>query len=373
MEPSRIKVGGLERDVPTGRRPTEGNLWKVAAAALGVGLAGVVVFQGVDAAPGDLAAEAALDPPVAETAPEGESLEVLVPGLVETLVIVETGRLDGTNDEVSVWAPGEPQPEGRPLAAGSLSPDAAGLWLASVTPTRFADLAALWVGTVDGMDPLATDATGALWHPTDPGRLLWAAVGDDGTVLVETQLGSASEPTRQVVARVPDGSKPVWWTAQGVVIQDGDVLLQIDPAGGVRRTEGRFVAGGPNFALILVDGAPTFVEPRLDRFWAAPWAEDCSQAAIPADGDYVAAVCSSPAGPVLRVWEYAGTPYPSTVAEEVIGVAPEVTPAWTRDGRFVATALRSPKGGLVFVDTADGTIRVLERWGRVLSLVFARG
>lgn len=371
MEPSRIKVGGLERDLPIGPGAPGGRGWRRLAAAVGVALAAVVVFQGIESPSTDVAGETRLEAPVPETVPTGEPLAVLVPGLAETLVIVETGRLDGTTNEVSVWPPDVPQPESRALAAGALSPDAGGAWLASVTPTRFPDLAALWVGTADGMDPLATEVTGALWHPTDPGRLLWGQVEGDQTVMVEAQLGSASEPARTLVASIPEGSRPVWWTPHGVVLQAGLSIVQVDPSGALRETQAEFVAGGPHFALVLVDGRPTLVEPRLDRFWGAAWAEDCSAAAFPADGDYVAAVCSTGADTVLRVMESAGTEFPSPVAE-VAGVAPDVTPAWTRDGRFVAAALRAPTTGIVFVDTADGTARVLERWGRVLSLTFVR-
>ncbi len=303
-------------------------------------------------------------------------LATMVPGLVDGVVITIPADLGGR--QVWVWEASAEAPTPRPLPGGELAADLGGLWLSSVTPSRFSIGNALWIGDDDRMDPAATNVIGATWSSSLPARVIWSEITSTAeTVLVEAELRTRGSPQRRVIARIPPGAYPVWWTEAGVVVATSRRLTFIDDAGRVAaQADGTFLAGGSTFGVAELGGSVQLVSADLTPLMEVPWGRDCGIVSFsPTDPGTVAVVCGAAADSRLEVWTMGDTEGSGwEVAVTVEGVD-RVVPAWSPDGRFVASASTDrfrPRSDLVFADLETGARYRIPFRARVLGLAFTR-
>lgn len=362
----RIVVGGRDEEGwatrPRGRP-------HIAIALLVLAVAGLVLML---RRPAPLETTAAGDDPVEAPATVDDtlppSLDEQIEGLSEVLVITDDGG------RVSVYAPGATEQEFRDLPAGVTATDSSGRWL--LTRPGGEEPGPVFAGNANGMIEVSPDATGAVWHPFEPARLAWVEPGPEGLILVEGYMSPGPEIRANVLGPVPAGSRPVWWSQGGIVLQAEGAVLVLGPGSGVTvgvADEGHLQPATIYWAVLeRSSGREVFVNPVLREVGDVPWSSDCTPpASEPGRGRFVALVCpeGGTAGGTLQVWGLGagGDGEFAELIHEQRGFSPEVTPAWTRDGRFVVAA-SADRTWLVAFDLDDAGLEPVRVDGSIAGL-----
>lgn len=362
----RIVVGGRDDESAVARPQRRPHL---AIALVILTLAGLVLML---RRPAPLetatAGEDPVDAPVRVETTLPPTLDEQIEGLSEVLVITDdAGR-------VSIYAPSDTAQEYRDLPAGITTTDSSGRWLATYGGDE--DPGPVFAGNANAMIEVSPDATGVVWHPFEPARLAWIEPGTEGLVLVEGYLTPGPEIRTNILGPVPAESRPAWWSQGGIVLQAEGAVLVLAPGSGVTigvADEGHLLPATIYWAILKRSGErEVFVNPVLREVGSVPWSSDCTPpVSEPGRERFVAIVCPEGGtdGGTLQIWslESGGDGEFAELLHEQRGFSPEVTPAWTRDGRFVVAA-SADRTWIVAYDLQDGALDAVRVDGAIAGL-----